>query len=346
MELTVNLTKTTSRIHIVRDARLHLSDYLDLNRKVMIISDEGVPQVYKDEVIKQCPHGYLFITPQGEEAKSFSVYEEIFQMLLQLNFSNEDLILALGGGVIGDLSGYVAATFKQGIHFSSIPTTTLSQIDSSIGGKVAINMASVKNVIGTFYHPENVIIDINTLKTLPKRHYYNGLIEAVKHGLICDVELFELFENNDANFVPNQIPTQDMDEIVIRSLIVKKQVVEQDEKENNLRKILNFGHTFGHAIESIYHLKDYYHGECVGMGMLAVIDDPKLQNRLKTILKKMNAPTSVHVDEDTCINLIRKDKKAYGDYITLITVHELGKAQLEEVPIETLRQYISQFNQN
>lgn len=344
MELTVNLFDKKSLIHIKRDSIYHLSEYLDLNRKVMIISDIGVPQIYKNIVLKQCPHGFIFNTPQGEEAKSFPVYEEIFQKLLELEFTSNDLIIALGGGVIGDLSGFVAATYHQGIHLSSIPTTTLSQIDSSIGGKVAINLNNVKNVVGTFYHPEHVIVDLNTLRTLPKRHYYNGLVEAVKHGLIYDKELFYLFEDNNANFIPNQIPTADMDDIITRSLLVKKQVVEQDEKEENLRKILNFGHTIGHAIESQYHLKDFYHGECVGMGMLAVLSNSELHDRLEKVLKKMNIPTSTYIDEESCINLIRKDKKANGDLITLITVHELGTAQLDNVPIEKLRQYIRIFN--
>ena len=236
MELSVNLSEASSRIVIVRNAITRLADYIDLNRKVMIITDEGVPAEYQQLVLSQCPNGHLFITEQGEGAKSVRVYQQICMKLLELNFSRNDLILALGGGVIGDLSGFVAATFKRGIHFSSIPTTTLSQIDSSIGGKVAINLDEVKNVLGTFYHPEVVIVDLTTLKTLPRRHYYNGLAEAVKEGLIADPELFELFEKHDADFQNNE-PDEVLEEIITRSLIVKKKVVEADEKEANLRKI-------------------------------------------------------------------------------------------------------------
>lgn len=339
MELSVNLSESSSRIIIERNAISHLSKYMDLNRKVMIISDEGVPEEYQQLVLSQCPNGQLFITEQGEGAKSMRVYQQICMKLLEMNFSRHDMILALGGGVIGDLSGFVAATFKRGIHFSSIPTTTLSQIDSSIGGKVAINLDEVKNVLGTFYHPEVVIVDLTTLKTLPRRHYYNGLAEAVKEGLIADPELFELFEKHDANFQNNE-PDEILEEIITRSLIVKKKVVEEDEKEANLRKILNFGHTIGHAIESLYHLHDYYHGECVSIGMMKIIENKEIKQRLEKVLTKMNLPIDAAYNPDEVIRLIFNDKKADGKKVTVVQVNEIGHAELSDVDIETLRNYL------
>lgn len=331
MELSVNLTEQKSRIIIERDAMLHLADYIDVNCKVMIITDDGVPERYQKQVLVQCPQGYLHVCRHGEGAKSFPVYQQICEKLLQLNFSRKDRILALGGGVIGDLSGFVAATFKRGMKFASIPTTTLSQIDSSIGGKVAVNLGEVKNVIGTFYHPEVVLIDLNTLRTLPKRHYYNGLVEAVKAGMIADPEIFRLFEEEEID--------QALEEIIIRSLIVKKHVVEEDEKEQNLRKILNFGHTIGHAIESIYHLHDYYHGECVAMGMMKILEDEQLKERLKSILKKMEIPLDVPYEIQEVIDFIKKDKKASGDQITIVQVREIGKAELIDMKIEDMRKF-------
>lgn len=331
MELAVNLAEQKSRIIIERNAMLHLADYIDVNCKVMIITDDGVPERYRKQVLAQCPQGYLHVCRHGEGAKSFPVYQQICEELLQLNFSRKDRILALGGGVIGDLSGFVAATFKRGMKFASIPTTTLSQIDSSIGGKVAVNLGEVKNVIGTFYHPEVVLIDLNTLQTLPKRHYYNGLVEAVKAGMIADPEIFRLFEEEDID--------QALEEIITRSLIVKKHVVEQDEKEQNLRKILNFGHTIGHAIESIYHLHDYYHGECVAMGMMKILEDDRLKDRLKTILKKMEIPLDAPYEIQDVIDFIKKDKKATGDQITIVQVRELGKAELIDIKIEDMRKF-------
>ena len=331
MELSVNLTEQKSRIIIERDAMLHLADYIDVNCKVMIITDDGVPERYQKLVLAQCPQGYLHVCRHGEGAKSFPVYQQICEKLLQLNFSRKDRILALGGGVIGDLSGFVAATFKRGMKFASIPTTTLSQIDSSIGGKVAVNLGEVKNVIGTFYHPEVVLIDLNTLRTLPKRHYYNGLVEAVKAGMIADPEIFRLFEEEEIDQV--------LEEIITRSLIVKKHVVEEDEKEQNLRKILNFGHTIGHAIESIYHLHDYYHGECVAMGMMKILEDEQLKERLKSILKKMEIPLDVPYEIQEVIDFIKKDKKASGDQITIVQVREIGKAELIDMKIEDMRKF-------
>lgn len=340
MELSVNLAEKQSTILIKQDIRLHLSDYLDLNRKVLIICDDGVPQTYQEEILAQCPNGYLFVTKHGEQAKSFQVYQQICKRLLKLNFSRNDLIIALGGGVIGDLSGFVAATFKRGIHFASIPTTTLAQIDSSIGGKVAINMDEVKNVIGTFYHPEYVFIDINTLNTLDPRHYYNGLAEAVKAGLIADEALFKLFEESAFNFDTTHHIDPQLEEIITRSLIVKKNVVEEDEKEVHLRKILNFGHTIGHAIESIYHLHDYYHGECVALGMMKILEDEQIRQKLANVLKKLHLPLEVPYNKDEVMQYILNDKKADHDSITVVKVNQIGKAELVKMPIQALGDYL------
>ncbi len=330
MELAINLAEHTSRIYIEREARLHLADYLNLNCKVMIITDKGVPEQYHREILEQCENGYLYVAEQGEGTKSLAVYERIVERLLKLDFSRKDLIIALGGGVIGDLSGFAAGTFKRGMRFASVPTTTLSQIDSSIGGKAAVNMGEVKNVIGTFYHPEAVIIDLDTLKTLPKRHYHNGLVEAVKAGLIADKELFELFEKAEN-------VDEHLEEIITRALKVKKAVVEEDEKEQHLRKILNFGHTIGHAIESLYHLKNYYHGECVGIGMMKILDNKEIKERLRKVLLKLEAPLEAAYDADEVVMFIKKDKKANGNYVTIVQVEEVGKAELIPIEIERVR---------
>ncbi len=328
--MNIQLAENVSHIYIERDCRLNLEKYISLDCKVMIITDEGVPEKYHKEVLKQCKEGYLFIAKQGEESKSLEVYEQVLQKLLELDFSRKDLVIALGGGVIGDLSGFVAGTFKRGMRFASIPTTTLSQIDSSIGGKVAVNMGNVKNVIGTFYHPEVVLIDLNTLVTLPKRHYYNGLVEAVKAGLIGDVELFELFEKSEDI-------EENIEEIIVHALQVKKNVVEKDEKEEHLRKILNFGHTIGHAIESIYHLEGYYHGECVGIGMMMILEKEEIRERLRKVLCKLNVPLSAEYDVEEVIHFIKKDKKANGKYVTVVQVDNVGEAKLLPIEIESLR---------
>ncbi len=244
-----------SYLHIVKhgEGAKSFAVLEDCLTQIFILSDDAVPKCHQQTVQQQFPDSYLHIVKHGEGAKSFAVLEDCLTQMLRQNFSRKDLVIALGGGVIGDLAGFVAATYMRGIDFINIPTTTLSQIDSSIGGKVAINLDGIKNCVGAFYQPKMVLIDPLVLNTLPKRHFYNGLVEAVKAGLIQDEELFTLFERDEL----------DIEQIIYRSLLVKKYVVEQDETEQGLRKILNFGHTIGHAYESYYQLHDYYHGECV-----------------------------------------------------------------------------------
>lgn len=320
MKLHVDLKENGYDILLERGSLSKVKEYVNLNRKVMVISDEGVPLEYATKILAQCEEGYLHVVKQGEDSKSLPVFQEINEDLLQHQFSRQDCIIALGGGVVGDLSGYVAASYMRGIEFIQIPTTTLSQIDSSIGGKVAINLKEVKNIIGAFYQPKMVIIDPETLTTLPKRHYINGLIEAIKAGLIYDKELFELFEQGDIY--------RDIDTIIYRALLVKKDVVEKDEKEQHLRKILNFGHTIGHAIESYYHLEEYLHGECVAMGMLYFIKEEALKNSVLALYQKLGIKESAPYDEEEVYAILCKDKKAHRGEITVVEVSSLGHADL------------------
>jgi len=332
MKLSVNLQYTSYDIIIEKGVIKRVGEFVSLDRKVLIISDNGVPNEYIQTVLSQCENGFYHIVKQGEGAKSFEVYQELCLKLLELNFTRKDLIIAIGGGVIGDLSGFVAASYMRGIDFINIPTTTLSQIDSSIGGKVAINLEHVKNIIGAFHHPKAVLIDIETLKTLPERHYNNGLVEAVKAGLIYDEKLFQLFENGD---IENSI-----EEIIYRSLLVKKDVVEKDEKEQSLRKILNFGHTIGHGIESAYNLSELLHGECVAIGMIPMIEVKELKQRTTKIYEKLKLKSHVDFDKQKVFEVMTKDKKAYGKKITIVKVKTLGNATLEEIDIEELESYL------
>ncbi|MGX8833373.1 3-dehydroquinate synthase [Amedibacillus sp. YH-ame6] len=332
MKLHIDLKENGYDIILEHGALHHVSDYVNLERKVMIITDSGVPTQYAKILSEQCRESYIHIVEQGEDSKSFEVYKEICEDMLSHKFSRKDCVIALGGGVVGDLSGFVASSYMRGIDFIQIPTTTLSQIDSSIGGKVAINLHEVKNIIGAFYQPKLVIVDADTLQTLPKRHYINGLIEAIKAGLIYDKELFELFETGDIY--------QDLDNIIYKALCVKKDVVEKDEKEQHLRKILNFGHTIGHAIESYYHLSDYLHGECVAMGMLYFIDDKDLKQRVLALYDKLGICKDAPYDEQQVYETLCSDKKAGNDSVTLVRVKELGSAQLVETPLTQVREIL------
>ena len=336
MEFTVKLTDAQSRVIIEKGCHTHLKDYVDFNGRVMVITDENIPDSLKEKVLAQFENPILAEVPQGEVAKSFEVYGDLLANLLENGFSRKDFIIALGGGVVGDLAGFVAATYKRGCRFVSIPTTTLSQIDSSIGGKVAINMNGLKNCVGTFYHPETVFVDTDTLRTLEKRHFYNGLVEALKAGCICDAELFDIFKNHAEEL---SVDNEYLEQIITRSLLVKRDVVQQDEKEQNLRKILNFGHTIGHAIESLYNLKDYYHGECVANGMVMITENQQLKADIANILEKMHIPMVTDLDEDKCIEFMKNDKKASGATVDIVTVDTIGTANIEKIAIDDMRKY-------
>ena len=329
MRIEVNCSRNYPII-IEKGCLKDVKKYINDNRKIMIISDDMVPQAYWESLKSQFKNCDIKIVKHGENAKSFEIYEDCLRTLLKLNYSRRDLIIALGGGVVGDLAGFVAATYKRGMDFINIPTTTLSQIDSSIGGKVAINVDGIKNCVGAFYQPSLVLIDPEVLKTLSKRHYNNGLVEAIKVGLIGDEYLFNLFEEDHL----------DIEQIIYRSLLVKKAIVEQDEKEEGIRKILNFGHTFGHAYESYYHLHDYYHGECVALGMMVVLDDEEIKKRLASILHKLDISTSCDANRNEILNLLLNDKKANQDMIDLIKVDKIGEAKIVNMPIKALEKYI------
>ena len=210
----------------------------------------------------------------------------------------------------------------RGIAFYNIPTTLLSQIDSSIGGKTAINFGGVKNIVGAFYQPKKVLIDPELLKTLPQRQVSNGLAEAIKMSLTSDKKLFDIFEN--ANIEDN------LDEIIIRSLNIKKSIVEQDEKESGIRKILNFGHTIGHGIESSIGMCELYHGECVALGMLPMCDE-SIRHRVVEVLKKCNLYRELRFNWEDITKAAFHDKKADGDTVTVTTVSEIGTFELKTV---------------
>lgn len=208
-------------------------------------------------------------------------------------------VIALGGGVAGDMAGFAAACYMRGIDFYNIPTTVLSQVDSSVGGKTAVDLGPVKNIVGAFWQPKAVIIDPDVLSTLDARQISAGLAEALKMGLLFDPELIAMFEQD----------TLDIDAIIARSIDLKRIVVEQDEKEAGLRKALNFGHTIGHAIEGSYPDHDYLHGECVATGMLYFIENPQLKERVLRIYEKLHLPEIHDFDRQEASRLIRSDKK-------------------------------------
>lgn len=306
----------------------NLKHYFDTERHIFILCDENIPEALVNKIKAQLSDCFVYRVKPGEGAKSLKVYEEVEKALLAFKMSRKDLLIALGGGVIGDLGGFVAATYMRGIDFIAFPTTTLAQIDSSIGGKVALNLGEVKNIIGNFYHPKLVLIDFTTLQTLPHRQVINGLVEAIKAGLIHDPTIFEMFEDG---------WEKHLEAIIYRSLLMKKWVVEADECEHGIRKTLNFGHTIGHGIEAYYHLDKYYHGECVAMGMLYFIEDEQLKQRVLRLYEKMGIMAQAPIDIDQVYDTICVDKKVYGNKISVCKVKEIGKAYIEEIDKSDLK---------
>lgn len=337
MTIRMNLGERSYDILLQAGCTRDLSSCFSPSRKVLIVTDAGVPRASVEEIRAQLPGSEIFTAPQGESAKSFPVLTSICTRLLELRFTRRDLILAFGGGVVGDLAGFAAACYMRGIDFVNIPTTTLSQIDSSIGGKTAINLAGVKNCIGAFHQPRLVLVDTAQLRTLPPRHFRNGLVEAVKAGLIGDPALFELFEREDWE--------SHIEEIIRRSLEVKRRVVEADETEQGLRRILNFGHTIGHGIESIYGLEGgkpdgLLHGEAVARGILPMIEEPALRDRTRRVLEKLQQDCTWDYDKQRVFDVITCDKKSNGSTISIVKVPSLGEARIEEIPMEAIRSYL------
>ena len=309
-----------------------VESYLELNRKVLIVTDDGIPSTYIDKVLSKCKQGYVYTIKQGEASKNFQNFENILNYLIENKFIRTDCIVAIGGGVVGDLAGFCASVYMRGITFYNIPTTLLSQVDSSVGGKTAIDKCGIKNIVGAFYPPHKVLIDPNVLKTLDKRQLLSGLVEAIKMGATSDKQLFDLIKNS------NDLE-KDIDEIIIKAIKVKKEVVEIDPNEKGLRKILNFGHSVGHAIESSGKFNDYLHGECVGIGML-YFSSNTVKQEILNVLNKYHLPVKVDIDKDELLNYILLDKKRTTDYLSIIYVNEIGTCEIKNEKIENIKNYL------
>ena len=326
---TVPLGKDSYDIVIERGCLQKAGALLNLERKVLVVTDSGVPAAYAETLAGQCRAGSILCVSEGEQTKCFATLQEILSRMLSLGFTRSDCVVAVGGGMVGDLAGFAAAIYMRGIDFYNIPTTVLSQVDSSIGGKTAIDLDGIKNIVGAFYQPKKVLIDCDTLKTLPPRQIASGLAEALKMSMTGDPALFGIFEAGD--------PLAEIDTVVAKSIAVKSAVVAADEKEQGLRRVLNFGHSIGHAVESFAGLHGLYHGECVALGMIPMCSQP-VRARLLPILEKLNLPTAVSLDADAVIEAMGHDKKMSGDKLTAILVDEIGSFRMDAVSPDELKE--------
>ena len=303
-------------------------------KKVAVITDANVDLLYGERVMNALGTrtAKKLVLPGGEGTKSLKYLEKVYDFLLEFGISRFDLIIALGGGVIGDLTGLAAATVLRGVPFMQIPTTLLAQVDSSVGGKVAINSPHGKNLIGAFHQPKAVLIDPDCLATLEPRVFSDGMAEVIKCGCIADAELFETLE------------ATELDEVVLRCCDIKRQVVEQDEFDTGRRMILNFGHTIGHAVENFYNYEKYTHGEAVAIGMYNVtlagermgITAPGTAEKIRAVLKLYSLPYALDsVDGQALSRAMNLDKKSDGDMINMIFIEQIGKVVIKKLSKET-----------
>ena len=337
-EIFAGQRKNKYKILISKEAisRKNIAPLLKEHKKTLIITDDGVPQKIVKKVKAACkPSTKVFeiILQQGEKAKSIQNFQKILNFLAESNFDRTDLIIAVGGGVVGDISGYVASSYLRGIPFIQIPTTLLAQVDSSVGGKTAINISAGKNLVGAFYNPKGVIIDTSVLKTLSNREFKAGLAEVIKYALIKNKSLFSLLKRH-----PKEILLMHhkiIEEIIFASIHTKAQIVTQDEKENGIRAILNFGHTFGHAIEAHGKYKKILHGEAVAKGMkiaskisyLESLISEKDHKKVIALLEMFEFDLSLNqYNYEELKPYILRDKKIKAGRLNLVLLNQLSNA--------------------
>lgn len=324
MIIPVNLGDKSYNIYLEKGSLHKAGDVLDLERRVLVVTDSQVPVQYANAICMQCKEPVLVMIPAGEESKNLDNFALLCEKMLENNFTRKDCVVAVGGGVVGDLAGFAAACFMRGIDFYNVPTTLLSQVDSSVGGKTAVDFCGIKNVLGAFHQPKAVLIDTQVLETLDERQFACGSAEIIKMAATFDAELFEFIEKTPI--------ANDLENIIAKVVKIKANVVELDEREAGLRKVLNFGHTIGHGIESV---TDLLHGECVALGMLAMTGS-EVKERLKIVLNRERLPLICKADTEEVINAAMHDKKAVGDEVMAVVVDEIGSYRLEKKNKEQL----------
>jgi 3-dehydroquinate synthase len=348
-KLSIHLPATKQRdypIFVGVDLFAKIAALFDFSRysKLFIITDETVAPLYLDKLQNNLSSkAETIILPSGEKAKDIHYLTKIWQAMIDAQLDRKSLVINLGGGVIGDIGGFASSTYMRGIAFINIPTTILSQVDESVGGKTMISFGGIKNIVGTFHQPSAVIIDVDTLETLPERQLLNGFAEIIKHGLIKDKEYFELVTRKK----PNDFSQEELIEIIARSNEIKAGVVQEDEKESGYRKIVNYGHTIGHAIEALSLETDnpLLHGEAVSIGIVAenkiAVEIGMLSKEDAEMVKKSleNAGLPVEISDfnaDTIIEKMKLDKKNMDGKINFTLLKTIGKAIINQTVSEDI----------
>ena len=340
--LTLKGTNGVSEIHIenglLSRAAAVIGETFSPSR-IHIVSDSTVAPLYLQKLEQQftLPVTHTII-PAGEEHKRLSTVEGIYHDLLASGMTRKDLIVALGGGVVGDITGFAAATFLRGVSLCQIPTTLLAQVDSSVGGKTGVDMPEGKNLVGAFYQPRLVLIDPSVLTTLPEQTFADGMAEVVKYGYISNRDILDMVSAPDYK--------QNIESIICECVKIKRDVVTIDEHDTGLRMILNFGHTIGHAAEKLGNYVDLTHGQAVAVGMVAAmrlsafLGNEDLTGRLIKILKHIGLPTELKYDREDIYRSLLSDKKKFGATVNFILVREPGRAEITPIDAEKLHEYV------
>ena len=311
-------------------------------KRIAIITDKNVGTLYADKVTKALA-GYdvsVITVDAGEKSKSFETLQYVYTRLIEEGITRTDLIVALGGGVVGDLTGFASSTILRGVDFVQIPTTLLAQVDSSVGGKTAVNLPQGKNLVGSFCQPKAVIADTDTLKTLSDKILSDGMAEVIKYGAICDAELFEIL----SNIKNNKELFAKIEEIVYTCCRIKSEIVEEDEFDTGRRMILNFGHTFGHAIEKKFNFSSVTHGMGVAAGMVMAATWGEENNvtpkgtaeKIEAVLKNYNLPTAYDLTKEELLASVGVDKKSDGGLINLILLNRIGDAVIHKIDRQSI----------
>lgn len=333
MKLVVNLGENSYPIYIENGILAQAGEYIPQvfsGKKIMIISDDNVFPLYGEKLVNvldqyEC---HTLVLPHGESTKNFQTLPIIYDALLKAKISRSDLIIALGGGVMGDLVGFAASSYMRGVKLIQIPTSLLAQVDSSVGGKVAVDLPQGKNLVGAFYHPKMVLIDPEVLETLPEHFIQDGMGEVIKYGCIKDAGLFERLNAHDSfEELKPELP-----EIIARCVDIKRIVVENDQFDFGERMLLNFGHTLAHTIEQHFHYERESHGEAVGIGMYQItkiaeekgLTEAGCAEKIKAVLEKYGLPIACGVDMDVLTDAIKLDKKNLNDHLNVVLLHCIG----------------------
>lgn len=343
MELTVNLGKNSYPIYIENGILESAGSYISgifKGKKIMIISDDNVFPLYGEKILHSLSDYacHSLVLPHGELTKNFQSLPKIYAAMLDAKISRSDLVIALGGGVIGDLAGFAAASYLRGIKLVQIPTSLLAQVDSSVGGKVAVDLPQGKNLVGAFYHPKMVLIDPGVLNTLPDRYIHDGMGEVIKYGCIKDAALFETLKNHSSfeDLKP------ELSSIIYRCVDIKRIVVEMDQFDTGERMLLNFGHTIAHTIEQYYHYERESHGEAVSIGMYQITKIAEKKGltpagsaeAIREVLAIYGLPWECKVESSQLTDAIKLDKKNLNNHLNVVLLHGIGDSYVYPTDID------------